>query len=85
MQLLAIDEGMKGPINLDENIGKTVGRRVEIPDPFAYAMALQKIASEILRSTGRGLCPRGVYKFKTHEEADEWMLKMQARPAKTRI
>lgn len=28
---------------------------------------------------GRGICPRGVYRFKTFEEADEWMLKMIAR------
>jgi len=75
---------MKWPINLDESIGKTVGRRTEVSDPFAHAMALQKIASEILRSTGRGICPKGVYKFKTHEEADAWMLRMQARPTKKR-
>jgi hypothetical protein len=76
---------MERTINLDEGIGKTVGRRREQSDSFAHAMALQKIASEILKTTGRGLCPRGVYKFKTHEEADAWMLKMQARPAKTKI
>ncbi|MCI0697811.1 hypothetical protein L0337_38160 [candidate division KSB1 bacterium] len=28
---------------------------------------------------GRGICPRGVYRFKTFEEADEWMLKMIAQ------
>lgn len=22
---------------------------------------------------GKGICPRGVYRFKTFEEADEWM------------
>jgi hypothetical protein len=27
----------------------------------------------------RGICPRGVYRFKTFEEADEWMIKMIAR------
>jgi hypothetical protein len=29
--------------------------------------------------------PKGVYRFKTHEEADEWMMRMLARssPAKT--
>jgi hypothetical protein len=41
--------------------------------------------AEILLNTmrqlrgGRGICPRGVYRFKTFEEADEWMLKMIAR------
>ena len=23
----------------------------------------------------RGICPRGVYRFKTHEEADAWLMK----------
>ena len=75
---------MKAPVNFDEKIGKTVGRHTEIADPFEYAMGLQKIASELLRTTGRGLCPKGVFKFKTHEEADAWMLRMLARPAKKR-
>ncbi len=72
---------MKYPINMEEKIGKTVGRRTEIADPFAYAMALQKIGNELLKATGRGLCPKGVYKFNSHEEADTWMLQMMARPA----
>lgn len=28
---------------------------------------------------GRGICPRGVYRFKTFKKADEWMLKMIAQ------
>jgi len=27
----------------------------------------------------KGICPRGVYKFKTFEEADQWMYKIIAR------
>ncbi|MDZ7362081.1 MAG: hypothetical protein ONB46_15350 [candidate division KSB1 bacterium] len=27
----------------------------------------------------KGICPRGVYRFKTFEEADEWMMKMLAQ------
>ena len=73
---------MKVPINYEEHIGKTVGRRTEISDPFEYAMGLQKIASELLKTTGRGLCAKGIFKFKSHEEADAWMLGMLARPAK---
>ena len=65
---------MRFPINLEEKIGKTVGRRREVSDPFAYAMALQKTANELRKATiGRGLCPKGVFKFKSHEEADQWM------------
>ncbi len=41
--------------------------------------------AEILLNTmrqlrgGKGICPRGVYRFKTFEEADEWMLRMIAQ------
>lgn len=28
---------------------------------------------------GKGVCPRGVYRFKTFEEADAWMIKMIAQ------
>jgi hypothetical protein len=33
---------------------------------------------------GRSLAPRGVYRFKSHEEADEWMMKMLTRPGAAR-
>lgn len=72
---------MTGSVNMQENIGKTVGQRTTLRDPFAYALGLQETASELYKLTGRGLCPKGVFKFKTHEEADAWMWKMLARPA----
>jgi hypothetical protein len=28
---------------------------------------------------GKGICPKGVYRFKTFEEADEWMNRMLAK------
>jgi len=34
---------------------------------------------------GRGLCPKGVFKFKTHEEADAWMLMMLVQQAQKTI
>lgn len=33
----------------------------------------------INRLRGCALIPKGVHRFKTHEEADEWMTKMIAR------
>lgn len=73
---------MKFPINMEEKIGKTVGRRTGIADPVAYAMDLQRTANSLRRQTvGRGLCPKGVFKFKTHEEADAWMREMLVRQA----
>jgi hypothetical protein len=77
---------MKMPINMEEKIGKTVGRRAELSDPFAYAMGLQRTASKLRELTvGRGLCPKGVFKFKTHEEADAWMMKMLVQQAQKTI
>jgi hypothetical protein len=80
------DPNVMPVINIDEKIGKTVGRRTAPPrDPFKYAMGLQRVAGYLAKETwGRGLCPRGVFRFKSHEEADEWMLKMLTRPMKPR-
>lgn len=63
-------------INVDDPAGKTVGRRC-LRDAWAYGMALQKTATQ-LRTTFKqgGICYRGVYRFDSHEEANEWTMKM---------
>ncbi len=61
------------------NLG-AAGGLSEPSDPFDEAMRLQEKANEMLKLTGRGLCPKGVFKFKSHEEADAWMREMLARP-----
>lgn len=76
---------MKTVINMDENIGKTVGRRTALRDGFSYGMGMQRLCNQLSKSfQSRGLCMKGVFRFKTHEEADEWMLKMLARRRKTK-
>ncbi len=63
-------------INVQDPIGKTVGRRV-LKDAWKAGMGLQKTANQLRLSFGQGgICPRGVYRFNSHEEADEWMMKM---------
>jgi hypothetical protein len=43
-------------------------------------MGLQRTASALRQQTvKRGLCPKCVFKFKSHEEADAWMWKMLAQ------
>jgi hypothetical protein len=42
-------------------------------------MALQSLGVELQRTFGHRWCRKGVYRFKTHEEADAWMMKMLAR------
>jgi hypothetical protein len=68
---------MEPIVNLDENVGKAVGRR-RPADAFATAMKLQKTVNE-LQSHLTGICPKGVFRFKTHKEADEWLLKWMSR------
>ena len=77
---------MQNPVNMEESFGKIVGRRAELRDSFAYAMGLQRTASRLRQLTvGRGLCSKGVFKFKSHEEADAWMQMMLVRQAPPRL
>lgn len=45
-------------------------------------MDAQKAANQLRHAFGhRGLCPKGVFRFRSHEEADAWMMKMLAKSA----
>jgi len=71
---------MNSPIiNLEESIGRTVGRRTPTPDGLENGLALQKLAVQFHQSLGQHWARRGVYRFKTHEEADAWTYRMLAR------
>lgn len=65
-------------INLDEPIGKTVGRRTA-PNPLRVREG-EIAESEKWRRTFGGIrVPKGVYRFHSHEEADEWLMKHLTR------
>ena len=66
-------------INIEEKIDRFVGRRTQTPDSLTAGMQLQETAVQLHRSFKHRWCPKGVYRFKTHEEADAWMTKMLAR------
>ncbi|MEO8044181.1 MAG: hypothetical protein ABI674_04690 [Spartobacteria bacterium] len=69
-------------INVQDPVGKTVGGR-KLRDAWKYAMGMQKTANDLRRSFGHGgLCPKGVFRFKSHEEADQWMMEMLAKSAR---
>ena len=75
---------MKTPfVDVEEKIDKVVGRRNQTPDAFKSGMQLQRLAVALHRSLGHRWAPKGVYRFKTHEEADEWMNRMLARSQKS--
>ncbi|MEO6034820.1 MAG: hypothetical protein ABIQ35_06170 [Verrucomicrobiota bacterium] len=65
-------------INVEEKIDRFVGRRTQSPDSWEAGMALQKTAVDFHKAF-KFHWPRGIYRFKTHEEADKWMTKMLAR------
>jgi hypothetical protein len=57
---------MKPVANLEENFGKVVGRTDVSPTDY------DRLADEAGRIMGRLPFPKGVFKFRTHEEADSW-------------
>lgn len=59
-------------INLEDPVGKTVGRTRPPGDPLKAASELQRTATKLLKSCGHRMPPRGVFRFSSHEEADEW-------------
>lgn len=56
---------------------KVVGRRKPPKVDVVSFNTAQKMAN-VLRN-GRGLASKGVYRFKTFEEADEWVINMMAK------
>jgi hypothetical protein len=70
-------------INIQEAIGKTVGRRKPPSDSLRAGLELQRTANDLCRAFGHRLHPRGVFRFHSHEEADRWMM-ANLRPNKAR-
>ncbi len=62
-------------INMEETIGKTVGRRMPPKDPLANLDILQKTSGDLRRSCGHRIGRKGVFRFNSHEEADAWWTK----------
>ena len=60
-------------VNIEERIGKTVGRR-RIKDSLSYALELQKSSQDMLGDRAPRF-PKGVFRFRTFEEADAWTMK----------
>lgn len=56
-------------VNLDEDIGLTVGDSKPVSPQKRYA-ALLRISRGM--TGGRTSLPKGVFRFKTHEQSDAW-------------
>ena len=70
-------------MNVEEQIGRFVGRRTKAPDALSTATSNKAQAMAWRRAFGGIPLPRGVHRFKTHEEADEWLWRMISRPKAT--
>lgn len=58
-------------INVEETIGKWVGRKKP-----AYPSRIQDTGRDYYKALGFSVCPKGVYRFRSHEEADQWMIQI---------
>lgn len=63
----------------EPRIGKTVGRRRRAPALDA-ARDTKQLAREWREAFPTPFVPRGVYRFDSHQEADEWLWRMITRP-----
>jgi hypothetical protein len=72
---------VKPPLmNVEENIDRIVGRRTKTPDALSTATSTKADSIAWRNAFGGIRVPRGVHRFKTHEEADQWLWRMIARP-----
>ncbi|MEO5803965.1 MAG: hypothetical protein ABIR24_10570 [Verrucomicrobiota bacterium] len=72
---------MKQPfINVEEKVDRFVGRRTRTPDALSTATSNKANSIAWHKAFGGVRVPRGVYRFKTHEEADKWLWQMITRP-----
>lgn len=71
--------GMHPVVNIDEKIGKTVGRR-RIKDSLVYGFGLQESLARIREDAPFPRFPKGVFKFRSFEEADAWTMRYLTKP-----
>ena len=72
---------MKPPlVNVEEKIDRFVGRRTKMVSALSTATSSKLDAIAWRKAFGGIRIPRGVHRFKTHEEADQWLWRMIARP-----
>lgn len=66
-------------INVEEKIDRFVGKRTQTPDSLKAGMQLQASGLEFHKAFKHRWLAGGVHRFKTHEEADKWMIQMLVR------
>jgi hypothetical protein len=61
---------VKPVININDPVARTVGRRTATVDPLEYAAGLQRTLNQLAPLR----VPKGVFRFNSHEEADQWLM-----------
>jgi hypothetical protein len=67
-------------VNVEEKIDRFVGRRTQVADALSTQHSNKAEARAWQKAFGGLRVPRGVHRFKTHEEADEWLWRIISRP-----
>lgn len=67
-------------INVEEKIDRFVGRRTGTPDGLSTKTSFKADSIAWRKAFGGVRIPRGVHRFKTHEEAHQWLMRMITRP-----
>jgi hypothetical protein len=67
-------------VNVEEKIDRFVGRRTRMASGLSTATSNKSDSIAWRKAFGGVRVPRGVYRFKTHEEADQWLWRMITRP-----
>ena len=62
---------------------KLVGRKGKLKIDAQAIDSMQRMVNELRK--GRPFVPKGVFRFKSFEEADKWLLEMQTRPTNPEI
>lgn len=70
---------MEPIINLEETIGKTVGRLRPVRSALDVRHSTKANARAWRKLIDRPYVPRGVFRFNSHEDADAWLMKMMTR------
>jgi hypothetical protein len=70
-------------VNVEERIDRIVGRRTRVADPLSPGSDRRADAIAWREALGGIRVARGVYRFRTHAEAEEWLWKAMSRPTRT--
>jgi hypothetical protein len=66
-------------INVEEKIDRFVGRRTKTPNALSSRTSFKADAIAWRKAFGGVHIPRGVHRFKSHEEANQWLWRMIVR------